>query len=46
VHALENLATSDTGISMPWRKLREQIERVRDGVDPMSVIRDEQLNRL
>jgi hypothetical protein len=26
VLALENLATSDTGISMPRRKLREQIE--------------------
>jgi hypothetical protein len=43
VHALQNLATSDTGISMPRRKLREQIERVRDGLDPMNVIRDEQL---
>ena len=35
-HALENLSTSDTsdtGISTPRRKLREQIERVRDGLD-------------
>ena len=36
VHALENLATSDTGISMPRRKLREQIERVRAPAGPWS----------
>lgn len=45
VHALENLATSDTGIAMLRRTLREQIKRVRDGLDPMNVIRDERLNR-
>jgi len=45
VHALENLATSDTGIAMLRRTLREQIKRVSDGLDPMNVIRDERLNR-
>jgi hypothetical protein len=45
VHALENLATSDTGIAMLRRILREQIKRVTDDLDPMNVIRDEQLNR-
>jgi hypothetical protein len=44
-HALENLATSDTGIAMLRRTLREQIKRVSDGLDPMNVIRDERLNR-
>jgi hypothetical protein len=45
VHALENLATSDTGIAMLRHALREQIKRVSDGLDPMNVIRDEGLNR-
>jgi hypothetical protein len=45
VHALENLATSDSGIAILRRTLREQIKRVSDGLDPMNVIRDERLNR-
>jgi phenylpropionate dioxygenase-like ring-hydroxylating dioxygenase large terminal subunit len=45
VHALENLATSDTGIAMLRRTLREQIKRVSDGLDPLNVIRHERLNR-
>jgi hypothetical protein len=45
VHALENLATSDTGIAMLRHRLREQIKRVSDGLDPMNVMRDERLNR-
>jgi hypothetical protein len=45
VHALENLATSDIGIAMLRRTLREQIKRVSDGFDPMNVIRDQSLNR-
>jgi hypothetical protein len=45
VHALENLATSDTGIAMLRHILCEQIKRVSDGLDPMNVIRDERLNR-
>jgi hypothetical protein len=40
VHALDNLATSDTGIAMLCRTLREQIKRVSDGLDPMNVVRD------
>ena len=45
VHALENLATSDTGIAMLRHTLREQIKRVSDGLDPLNVIRHERLNR-
>ena len=45
VHALEILATSDTGVAMLRRTLREQIKRVSDGLDPMNVIRDEEVNR-
>ena len=45
VHALENLAPSDTGIALLRRTLREQIKRVSDGLDPMNVMRDERLKR-
>ena len=45
VHALENLATSDTEIAMLRHALREQIKRVSDGLDPMNVMRDERMNR-
>jgi hypothetical protein len=45
VHALENLAASDTGIAMLRRTLRDQIARVRDGLDPINVIRDARLNQ-
>ena len=45
MHTLEDLATSDTGIAMLRHILREQIKRVRDGLDPINVIRDEWLNR-
>lgn len=40
VHALEHLATSDTGIVMLRRMLREQLQRLRDGLDPVNVVRD------
>jgi hypothetical protein len=45
VHALEILATSDTGIAMLRWTLRERIKRVSDGLDPMNVIRDQEVNR-
>jgi hypothetical protein len=45
VHALENLGTSDTGITMLRRLLREQIKRVEDGLDPINVIRDPSANQ-
>ena len=45
VHALENLARSDTGIAMLRHTLCDQIKRMSDGLDPMNVIRDERLNR-
>ena len=38
--SLEHLGASDKGVVM-WRQLlKEQIERVRRGEDPMGVIRD------
>jgi nitrite reductase/ring-hydroxylating ferredoxin subunit len=40
VHALENLGTSDTGIAMLRRLLRDQLRRLEEGHDPINVIRD------
>jgi hypothetical protein len=40
IHALEHLAHSDTGIVMLRRLLREQLQRVEQGRDPINVIRD------
>jgi nitrite reductase/ring-hydroxylating ferredoxin subunit len=45
VHALENLGHSDTGIVMLRRILREQIQRVERGLDPINVVRDPDANR-
>lgn len=44
VHALENLAMSDMGIVALRRTLREQIKRIRDGQDPINVVRDAAAN--
>ena len=40
MHALENLGTTDTGITMLRHLLREQIRRVEDGFDPINVMHD------
>jgi nitrite reductase/ring-hydroxylating ferredoxin subunit len=40
VHALENLALSDTGVAMLRKLLREQVTRVQRGEDPMNIVRD------
>jgi hypothetical protein len=45
VHMLENLGTSDTGITMLRHILREQIKRVEDGIDLMNVMRDARANQ-
>ena len=45
IHALENLAHSDTGIVMLRRLLREQLKRVEQGVDPINVMRDLSANK-
>jgi hypothetical protein len=45
VHALENLGTSDTGITTLRYLLREQIKRVEEGLDPMNVMRDAWANQ-
>ena len=44
VHGLENLGTSDTGITMLRHVLREQIKRVEDGLDPINAFRDPRAN--
>ena len=44
VHALENLAHSDTGVVMLRRLLREQIKAVADGHDPINTVRDPSAN--
>ncbi len=45
VHALENLAHSDTGIVMLRRLLRERLQRVEQGLDPINVTRDPSANK-
>jgi hypothetical protein len=45
IHALENLAHSDTGIVMLRRLLREQLKRVEQGLDPINVICDLSANK-
>jgi len=45
VHALENLAPSDTGIAMLRHLLREQLGRIEQGLDPINVVHDPSANR-
>ena len=45
IHALENLAHSDTGIVMLRRLLREQLQRVEEGLDPINTVRDPSANK-
>jgi hypothetical protein len=45
IHALENLAHSDTGIVMLRQLLREQLQRVEQGLDPINVMRDPSTNK-
>lgn len=45
VHALENLGTTDAGITMLRHLLREQIKRVGDGLDPINVMRYARANQ-
>ena len=45
IHALENLAHSDTGIVMLRRLLREQLQRVEQGLDPVNTVRDPSANQ-
>jgi 5,5'-dehydrodivanillate O-demethylase len=42
--ARENLGTTDTGIALYRRLLREQIQHVQNGEDPKGLIRDAALN--
>jgi 5,5'-dehydrodivanillate O-demethylase len=42
---LERLAESDRGIILYRRLLREQMEKVAEGVDPMNVLRDPEKNQ-
>ena len=40
IHALENLATSDAGVAMFRRRLKEALEAIERGEDPMGISRD------
>jgi len=40
VHALENLALSDTGVVMLRKLLREEVRRVANDEDPRNIVRD------
>ncbi len=40
VHAMENLASSDRGVAMFRRRLKEGLESLRKGEDPMGISRD------
>ena len=44
VHALENLAHSDTGVVTLRRPLREQLKCPEQGLDPINVMRDQSAN--
>ena len=44
MRALENLETSDSGITMLRHLLRDQINRVENGLDPINVTRDGHAN--
>ena len=45
IHALENLGHADGGIVLLRRLLRESIERMRRGEDPLNIVRDPARNR-
>jgi hypothetical protein len=45
IHALDNLAHSDTGIVMLRRLLREQLQRIEEGLDPINVMRYPSANK-
>jgi hypothetical protein len=45
IHALENLAQSDLGVTMLRRTLREAVRAVASGEDPQNVFRDPAQNR-
>ena len=42
----EHLATGDEGVIVLRRLLREQIERVQQGLDPLGIIRDPAKNTI
>jgi phenylpropionate dioxygenase-like ring-hydroxylating dioxygenase large terminal subunit len=45
VHAMENLALSDTGVVMLRKALRESVRTVRNGRDPQNIVRDPAQNQ-
>jgi hypothetical protein len=44
IHALENLGSSDIGVSLLRRTLREAMRAVREGREPQNLIRDPEQN--
>ena len=45
IHALEKLAHSDTGVVMLRRLLREQLNRIEQGLDPINIMRGPSANK-
>lgn len=45
IHALENLVSSDKGISLLRRKLKQSLDLMRQGNDPLNIVRDPEKNR-
>jgi hypothetical protein len=40
IHALENLVSSDKGLSLLRKKLKQSLELMRGGRDPLNIVRD------
>jgi len=45
IHALENLVSSDKGVSLLRRKLGQSLSLMREGKDPLNIVRDPEKNR-
>lgn len=44
IHALENLVSSDKGVTLLRRKLKQSLDMVRQGTDPPNIVRDPEKN--
>ena len=44
IHALENLVSSDRGVSLLRRKLKQSLDLMREGKDPLNIVRDPEKN--
>jgi hypothetical protein len=44
IHALENLVSSDKGVSLLRRTLKRSLDLMREGKDPLNIVRDPETN--